>query len=156
MSHKGIRSLIEDVSKSLGNDIQFTYARTSDFNQIRDKRYPFITLDPISAVPTFSVNNTSNYMKTWACSMAFYMLDKEASVESEYAEILDSTDTLVDNFINKLNFYAYNQCITSDEIVITSVNQTPFIKATADILTGHLLTFNLQVTDQFNYCGLGC
>ncbi len=156
MSHKGIRSLIEDVSKSLGNDIQFTYARTSDFNKIRDKRYPFITLDPSSSTPVFAVNNTSNYVKSWACNMAFYMLDKEESIESEYAEILDATDTLVDKFINKLNTYAFNQCITSDDVVITGATQTPFIKATADILTGHLLTFNLQVTDQFNYCGLGC
>lgn len=156
MSHKGIRSLIEDVSKSLGNDIQFTYARTSDFNLIRDKRYPFISLDPITAAATYADNSVSNYMKTWSCQMAFYQLDTEASDQTEYAPILDLTDSLVDKFINKLNFYAYNQCVNSDDIIITGINQTPFIKATADILTGHLLSFQLQVTDQFNYCGLDC
>lgn len=156
MSHKGIRSLIEDVSKSLGNDIQFTYARTSDFNLIRDKRYPFISLDPITAAASYTVNNVSNYMKTWTCSMAFYQIDKEASDQDEYKLILDFTDDLVDRFINKLNSYAFGSCINSDDIIITGISQTPFVKATADILTGHLLTFQVQVTDQFNYCGLDC
>lgn len=88
--------------------------------------------------------------------MAFYQLDKEESDQDEYKLILDFTDDLVDKFINKLNFYAFNFCITSDDIIITGMSQTPFVKATADILTGHLLSFQLQVTDQFNYCGLEC
>lgn len=156
MSHKGIRSLIEDVSKSLGNDIQFTYARTSDFNLLRDKRYPFISCDPITAAAVYTDNNVSNYMKTWSCQMAFYQLDKEGSDQDEYKLILDFTDDLVDKFINKMNFYAFGACVDSDDIIITGINQTPFVKATSDILTGHILSFQVQVTDQFNYCGLGC
>lgn len=157
MSHKGIRLLIQDTAQSLGDDIQFTYARTSDFNVMRDKRYPFISLDPISAVPTYADNNVSNYIKTWQLNMLFYQLDNLASTQEEYALILDEMDGYVDNFINKLNFYSYqNEHITSSEIIITSVSQTPFIKVTADILTGYILAFRIQVNDQFNYCGLGC
>lgn len=152
MSHKGIRLLIQDTAKSLGDDIQFTYARTSDFNVMRDKRYPFITLDPLTAAPAYTNNNVSNYMKIWSAQMAFYQLDREASTQDEYSKIMDEMDGYVDNFINKLNFYS----LKSDEIVITGMNQTPFIKATADILTGYILTFQMQVSDQFNYCGLGC
>lgn len=156
MSHKGIRLLIEDTAKSLGDDIQFTYARTSDFNMMRDKRYPFITLDPLTAVPVYADNNVSNFMKTWTASMAFYQLDQEGSTQQDYAKILDEMDSYVDNFLNKLNFYSESQQITSDAIIITNMGQTPFIKATADILTGYILTLQLQVNDQFNYCGLGC
>lgn len=156
MSHKGIRLLIEDTAKSLGDDVQFTYARTSDFNILKDKRYPFITLDPLSAVPVYANNNVSNYMKTWAVSMAFYQLDSDASTQEDYAKILDEMDGYVDNFLNKLNFYSLNRNIDSDEIILTSISQPPFIKATADVLTGYLLTFQMQVTDQFNYCGLDC
>lgn len=156
MSHKGIRQLIEDVAKSLGNDIQFTYARTSDFNVMRDKRYPFITLDLLTASPEYSDNNVTNYTKRWNCNMAFYMLDTEASDQDEYKFILDDTDELIDKFINKLNFYAYSREITSDEIVISGISQTAFTKATADVLSGQLLSFQLQVADQFNYCGLDC
>lgn len=156
MSHKGIRELIEATALSLGDSIQFTYARTSDFNMMRDKKYPYITLDPLSAAPTYADNNVFNYMKTWSVGMGFYQLDKEASTQDEYKKILDDMDTMVDLFINKLNFYSDSQKITSNQFVLTGISQQPFIKATADILTGYLLTFSMQVNDQFNYCALDC
>lgn len=156
MSHKGIRELIEATALSLGDSIQFTYGRTSDFNMMRDKKYPYITLDPLSAAPTYTDNNVFNYMKTWSVGMGFYELDKEASTQDEYKKILDDMDSLVDMFINKLNFYSDSQKITSNQFVLTGISQQPFIKATADILTGYLLTFSMQVNDQFNYCALDC
>lgn len=155
MSHKGARTLIEDVSKQLGDDIQFTYARTSDFNNLRDKRYPFIALDPLSAVPVFAVDNVRNYVKRWSVQMAFYQLDSESSDQTQYAQILDEMDEYVDNFINRLNLYAFERPET-DEVLIINMSQTPFIKATADILTGYVLTFTLELPDTFNYCGLDC
>jgi len=155
MSHKGVRLLIEDVAKSLADDMQFTYARTSDFNVLRDKRYPFIALDPLTAVPTYAVNNSSNYVKRWSAQMAFYQLDYESSDQTQYAKILDEMDAYVDQFLNKLNLYAFNREEAS-EILLTSISQTPFIKATADILTGYLLTFTIETPDDFNYCGLDC
>lgn len=144
--------LIQDVAKSLGDDIQFTYARPSDFNVLRDKSYPFISLDLMPASATYAVDNIQNYTKSWNASMAFYQLDDAASTQEEYSQILDFTDELVDTFINKLNFYS----LKSDSIIITGINQTPFVKAMADILTGHILTFTIQVNDDFNYCGLDC
>lgn len=152
MSHKGIRLLIQDVAKSLGDDIQFSYARTSDVNILRDKRYPFIALDLMPASATYATDDVQNYSKSWNASMAFYELDDMASTQEEYSKILDSTDELVDNFINKLNFYS----LKSDSIIITSINQTPFVKQLADVLTGHILSFTITVLDDFNYCGFDC
>lgn len=153
MSHKGIRLLIQDAAQSLGDDIQFDYARTSDFNVTASaQRYPFITLDLLSAIPAYTINGVSNYMKTWLCSMAFYGLDTAGSTQDEYEKILDDMDSFVDKFLNKLNFYTEQ----SDTVLISSVNQTPFVKATSANLTGFTLTFQLQQTDQFNYCGLDC
>ena len=88
--------------------------------------------------------------------MAFYQLDKESSGQDEYKLILDEMDTLVDNFIIRLNNYTFGRNIDSDQIVITNMSQQPFVKATKDILTGYILTFTITVADQFNYCGLGC
>lgn len=147
MSHKSVRLLIESTAKSLADDIQFTYARSSDFNVIRDKKYPFITLDPLNATPQFTDTGVT-YIKAWTCNMAFYQLDKEGSSQDEYALILDEMSLYVDKFINKLNLYSTH----ADTIVISSVSQTAFIKATADILTGYLLTFNLLAQDDFDFC----
>lgn len=148
MSHKSIRLLIEDTAKSLADDLQFIYARTSDFDVLRDKKYPFVTLDLLTSVPQYTVNGVSNYMKAWTCNMAFYELDQEASTPEEYTLILDEMDDYVDKFVNKLNFFSEQR----DNILIQSISQRAFIKATADILTGHLLTFTILATDDFDYC----
>lgn len=148
MSHRSIRLLIEDTAKSLADNVQFIYAVTADFNVLRDKKYPFITLDLLRAAPQYSVNGVSNYMKAWTCSMAFYELDNQASAPEEYTLILDQMDGYVDKFLNKLNFYTE----TSDQILIQGITQQAFIKATADILTGHLLTFTILANDDFDYC----
>lgn len=139
--------MIESTAKSLADDIQFTYARTSDFNMMRDKKYPFVTLDPLNATPQFTDTGVT-YIKAWSCNMAFYELDKKGSTQSEYALILDEISNYVDKFINKLNLYSTQ----ADTIVISGVTQTAFIKATADILTGYLLTFTLLAQDDFDYC----
>lgn len=156
MSHKGIRLLLENTAKSLGDDIQFDYGKTSDFNLLRDKRYPFISVTPLSASAVYSVNNVSNYIKTYQVQTAFYQLDYKGSPQEEYSLILDEMNALADQFINKLNFYI-DQCnVDSDTIVLTGMNQQPFVGATSDILTGYIMNFNLQVTDTFNYCEIGC
>jgi len=151
VSHKALRLLIEHTAKKLGDDIQFTYARTSDFNLLRNKRYPFISLDPITSTASYT-DNSYNYTKIWTCSMAFYEIDKESSSQEEYALLLDSADVLVDSFIQRLNSIVELEA----DIVITNVSQTPFIKATADILTGFLLTFQVLVPDDWDYCVDGC
>lgn len=146
--HRGVRLLIEATAKSLADNIQFTYGRTSDFNQMTDKKYPFITLDPLQATPQYATAGTQNYMKGWACQMAFYQLDKKGSNQDEYSLILDEMDSYVDKFLNKLNFYTD----TSDHILLQGINQQPFVKATADVLTGYIVTFTLLAEDTFEYC----
>jgi hypothetical protein len=156
VSHKGIRLLLEDTAKSLGDNIQFDYGRTSDFNQLRDKKYPFISSALLIASASYTVNNVTNFSKVYQVQLAFYQLDKEDSGQDEYALILDEMNALADSYFNKLNFYAATQCLNSDDIILTGMSQQPFVKTTADILTGYFMNFSLTVSDDFNYCGLGC
>lgn len=151
MSHKGLRKLLQDTAQKLGDDILVVYGKDTDFNQMRDKRYKAINISPLVAGAEFAVDGVTNYSKTWQVSMAFYELDNAASVQEEYTKILDEIDSLVDKFVVNLNFYTQ----TSDGILISSITQTPFIKAMADILTGYILTFSVQLTDDFNYCESG-
>lgn len=159
MSHKAVRTLIEDTVKSLQDNIQYFYGRASDFNQI-DKNIISVALDPLTANSTFSNNNVQDYSKTWAVQMAFWKLDTEDSIETAYQLILDETDNLVDRFLNKLNNYAIESELTYDLngelIVITGISHLPFIKATASVLTGWTVTFNIQVPDTFDYCANDC
>lgn len=148
MSHKGIRLLIEDTARSLGDDIQFTYGRDSDFNLLRDKRYPFIQLDLLNSAASFSVNNVSNYSKGWNVFLLFHQLDNEASDQDDYKIILDEMDHYLDKFVQQLNKH--------DDIIIQGITQQPFIKATADILTGWTLSFQLIINDNWDYCANDC
>lgn len=150
MSHKSIRLLIEDTAKSLQDDIQYSYGKDTDFNQEQKRSLTLINTSPLSAVPSYRVNGTFNYMKAWSIEMAFYAIDSPASIGDEYAGILDRMDLLVDQFVNKLNFFSEK----SDTLIIQNISQTPFIKATADILTGYILTFQILVNDNFDYCSI--
>lgn len=144
MSHKSIRLLIEKAARSLQDGIQYSYGTASDFNQDQKKAFTYINCEPLVATPSFRNNGTSNYMKSWQGEIAFFKLDEERSSPDEYARILDETDDLVDRFVNTLN--------QNEGIVLTFAPQQPFIKATTDILTGHILTLTILAQDTFDYC----
>lgn len=146
MSHKAIRTLLEETALSLADDIQFSYGTETDFNQSEKKGSILINVAPLVSVPSYTVNGVFNYQKQWNVEMVFYKVDN--SQEIEYTQILDELDELVDRFTNNLNSFQEK----SDQIVIQAMNQTPFIKATAEILSGWLLTFQILAMDDFDYC----
>lgn len=153
MSHKSIRELIRDTVMSIRSDVNYTYARPSDFNSSAQfQNGPFVTLDAMTASPSFAAEGVYNYSKVWGCSMAFYKFDKADQDIDFTAGILDEMDGFVDQFINKLNAYMTK----SDQILMLNMNQTPAIKVMANRITGYLLTFSLQVQDDFDYCGIDC
>jgi hypothetical protein len=146
VSHKSIRLLLEETVNSLADDIQFSYGTETDFNQSKKKGTILINVAPLSSVPSYAVNGNFNYNKQWNVEMVFYKPDN--SREITYTQILDELDDYVDRFVNNLNTFQ----MKSDQITLSSMNQQPFIKATADILTGYLLTFQILAMDSFDYC----
>jgi hypothetical protein len=146
VSHKAIRTLLEETALSLADDIQFSYGTETDFNQSEKKGSILINVAPLVSIPSYTVNGVFNYQKQWNVEMVFYKVDN--SQEIEYTQILDELDELVDRFTNNLNSFQEK----SDQIVIQAMNQTPFIKATAEILSGWLLTFQILAMDDFSYC----
>lgn len=154
MSHKSVVNLIKETAQSLADNIKFGYGLDTDFNVQRDKSYPFIWLDPLTASPEYTVNNTENYQKTWNVRMLFYQLDYKDSLPDQYSKILNDMDTIVDMFVQQLNG-AYSWETGPVTLTLSSISQQPFIKATGDILTGWIVTFNLTVPDDFNYCTPG-
>lgn len=147
MSHKGIRTLLEQTALKLRDDIQVSYAKETDFNQGPKKSDLMINIAPLTFSATYADNNSFNYSVTWSVTMSFYKPDKSGDVDL-YPEILDETGDLVNRFINSLNFFQSK----SDQIIIQGISSTSFIKALADQLTGWLLTFQIQAVDNFEYC----
>lgn len=146
MSHKSIRLLIENTVSKLSDDIQYSYATETDFNQSKKKGSVLVNTAPMVAIPSYTVNGVQNFYQQWNVSMVFYKTDKSGEVD--YVKLLDELDEYVDRFINDLNFFQEK----SIYITLGSFNKTPFVKATADVLTGWLLTFQLNAMDDFSYC----
>lgn len=158
MSHKALRLLIRDTSKSLLDTLEFGYGRGSDFDQVRNKATVVIWLDLLSASPNFANNNVQDYLKEWEVNLTFSELDKSDSIETEYSLILDRMDELVDRFINKLNGtldeVGNANELTTQDVILSNFSQFPFVKTLADIRTGYTLSFTVQVPDKFDYCSL--
>jgi hypothetical protein len=153
MSHRSVVNLINDVAVSLSDGIQFGYGVRSEFNQSEKKGEQFIWMVPLTASPTYTNNNaTENYQKTWNCIILFFKQDKTDSLSDHYHEILNDMDSLVDRFVNRLNDWSLSESDTVGAVTIRNFQQTPYIKADADILTGWWLSFQLVVSDDFNYC----
>ena len=136
--------MIEKAAKAVQDGIQYSYGTDSDFNQDQKKAFTYINVSPLIATPSYRNNGTANYVKSWQTEIAFFKLDQSKSSPQEYALILDETDELVDKFVNILN--------RNEGIVLTFQPQQPFIKATTDILTGHILTMTILAQDSFDYC----
>lgn len=152
MSHRSVVSLFENAAKSLSDNIQFGYGRRSDFNQNPDISYPYIWLLPLTANPAYVVNDAENYQKTWNCILVFLKADKTDSLETEYKPILDEMDELVDKFINRVNDWSLNSEDVVGQVTIRGISQNWIIKGDADVFTGWFVSFQLVVSDNFEYC----
>lgn len=149
MSHKKVRLYIENIARSLGDNVQFTYARASDFNVMRDKKYPFVVLDPLTSTPEYS--DTGILFINWNVQLAFYEIDDASSDQDQYSSILDDMHELVMQFMARLNLSENEASYTSsgfgigDSAYPSGITMQPFIKVGADILTGWILGFSLNV-----------
>lgn len=158
MSHKGLRLLIRDTAKSLADNLEFGYGKFSDFDQIRNKATTVIWLDLLRARPSFSNNNVQDFTKEWNVDITFSEICDADFIETQYSPVLDRMDNLIDQFINKLNMFSESGeesgDITTQEIVLSSFSQEPFVKLMSDYRTGYTLSFVIQVPDKFDYCSL--
>jgi hypothetical protein len=156
MGHKAVRQFIQDIAESLRDDVKFGYGRASDFNQIKDKQYPYIWLDPLTSSLTTMEDNIG-FFETYTINLSFYKFDEMDSTEEQYKLILDDVDDLVQRFIRKIqedntDDYDTPLKLTTWNTRIENINKQPFIKVMADVLTGFILTFDFTVPDQFDYC----
>ena len=97
--------------------------------------------DPLVASSSYAINSVTNYSKAWSVTMVFAMINPSST---DYRPLLDKCDNLIDRFINRLNL--------QNEMILSGINQEPFIDGYANGLTGFILTFTATLTDDFDYC----
>lgn len=156
MNHKAVRDLLSDTSKSLDPSVSFGYGRLSDFNKIRDKKYPYIWSDVVSGSGSYT-ENAINLTKTYGVTLSFLDKDETANDQEQTNPILDAMSNLSDGFINKLNLSDFDEtelATLTAMIQITNITHTRVIKDHADILSGWVVSFNLITPDDFDYCSI--
>lgn len=151
MSHRAIRCLVGDAAKSLDDKIQFGYGRRSDFNIPNDKCYPFVWMLPLTASTVLNSTDRSR-TKTWNIILVIIDIDKSSSVEKQYDDILDAMDDIGDKLIQRIDDWYQSERDIVGTLTITNINQTTIIKQDSDIHTGWLFTFQMTVSDDFEYC----
>lgn len=150
MSHLSVRTLLEDVAKSLADKMQFGYGRRSEFNLIENKRYPYIWLLPLTGGRRYRDNPTKT--KTWNIAILFLDMDEADNDDKQTAKIHDELDFLLDRYMENLDTWDLRESDTVGTTTIRNDNQQPFYKDDSDINSGWLLTFQLEVSDDFIYC----
>jgi hypothetical protein len=139
MSHLSVRTLLEDVAKSLADNIHFDAGRESEFNNLKEKEERYIWL-----LPTRS--------KFWAVSILFMQEDKFDASAEQTNLIHDTQDVVVDSFMQRLDDWSQTSQDLVGEVSITNFSQLPFYKDQAGVYSGWLVRFTLQVSDNFQYC----
>jgi hypothetical protein len=144
-----VRLLLEDVAKSLADNICFSFGRESEFNNLKTKESRYIWLLPLIA--NFPINDTTR-TKTWIVSLLFMEVDRFDASNKETGVIHDELDVLVDKFIRRLDDWSQTQNDTVGAITLSTVRQDAFFKEQAGIVSGWKVDFTMQVPDGFNYC----
>lgn len=150
MSHQSVRFLLRDVSNSLADNIEFRGGRESEFNNLQSKATQYRWLLPLTAISSpFSATSRT---KTWSVMMLFMSQDDFDATADQTNDIHDKTDIAVDQFMRRLDDWSQTSRDVVGQVTITGFSQTPFYKDQAGVYSGWLVRFQLQVSDDFEYC----
>jgi hypothetical protein len=142
MEYASVQTLINNTIDDLGYAVMFGHGRDADFNQLKEKKYPLVWLDPMEVTtknPT-SFDNTER----WAISMVFLVKALADDVSSTQNSLVDFSESMARDFIAKLN--------DNDNVdFANNPNIKPLHRTTfgTDHTSGCILTLSLIVYDTY-------
>jgi hypothetical protein len=152
MLYQSLYSLLSTTASSLPFDNEFHHGRGSDINVFsNNNRQTLIWLSPMVATGSFP-NKLNRLFKAYRIELAFYQRDAIDNTNEQTRDILYTADKVLTKYLLDLNDEVVDIDNGVDDVEITNINQEPFIRVTSHILTGFLVTFNITLPDDFNYC----
>lgn len=160
MNYKALYNYVRDISSNLGITNQFFHGRgeTLPLNELR-KPLCIYSL-PFRSTGSFT-NQAYPLNETWIVEILFYMQDQADSaidqndpdVLQAEMEILSTAENAASKFLHYFNENMLSDELSdsADKLTILSFSKTPAIKDTG-LLTGFVLSMNVTVPDDFNYC----
>lgn len=160
MNYKALYNYIYDLSQNLNQTAKFFHGRKEILNQTSGYDGLYVYCLPFTS--NGSTVGGAQINETWEVNIIFYMLDKPDSAidQNNQNQMQDEIRTLTiteqsaNRFLRLVQVNDINEGLesASDLITIDSFSKSNAIKDTAQMLTGTLLTLNLTVPDNFNYC----
>lgn len=148
MKRSEVRTFIEAGITTLVESYAYGGGRISEWNSDRGRSYPMIWLDEQTFVANTSFVNFSLPLNGWEINLHIARKDAPDSIEDQYVPLIDACDLIAQKLM-----YNYNNIVSGyDNVTLTGISRTPFIKKNADCLTGVVLSFTLNAPDKTNLC----
>ncbi len=149
---EGLYNLLKSVSDNLDFDCEFQQGRASDINIFSDNnKSVLIWCSNFTSTGTFP-NQGNRIQRNFTVELAFYQQDLIDSTNDDVRGILETTDKIVLNYLLDLNTQIADIDNAAYDIEVLNIAQQPFVKVFTHVLTGHVVTFNIVLPDNFNYC----
>lgn len=162
MNYQALYDFIHDISQNLEQSVKFFHGRKEILNQTNPGKGIYAYCLPFVSSGSFIGGAQAD--ETWIVNIIFYMYDKPDSPidQNDQDTIQDEirtltiTELVASRFLRLVHGNTINDSLefASEKIKIVTFDKANAIKDTAQLLTGTVLTMNLEVPDDFNYCSL--
>ena len=142
MEYLDVKTLIENTIGSFGYEVMFGHGRDSDFNQMKDRKYPLVWLDPM--VFNASNPNTFDNTESWTISMVFLVKATAPDDSNTQNSLVNFSEQIARDFIANLDSNEGLEFGNKPEL--KPLHRTTF---GVDHTSGCILTFNLIVYDTY-------
>lgn len=156
MKRSEVRTFLKSGADAI--PVHFDAGRLTEFNSMKDKGYPFAWLETLEPASDFG-GSGATLIDDWDVAIHIGKIDKLDSVQDQYEAIVDECDFIAQKLINQYNLILSESTAISQTlrdlyklVSLSSFRREPFYKKHADVVTGVILTFNLNAPDKTNVC----
>lgn len=156
MTREEVRAFLKAGADAL--KLQFDAGRLTEFNKVKDKKFPFEWIETLQAATGFQ-SSGSMLVDDWEVAIHIALQDSTDSVQDEYEALVDKADYIAQQLLWQYNVILMDSSATSTAnqalyklVTLSGVTRQPFYKKHADCLTGIILSFNLNAPDKTNLC----
>ena len=161
MNYLALHDFLKDISQNLGLTTKWFHGRKDLLNQTDNNKPLYIFCLPFTSSGGLT-QQVRQVNETWQVNLLFYMQDRSDSgmdqnddekIQDEI-RILSITENAASKFIHLLNENQINTDLSdaADSLTVVSFSKRPAIKDTSYLLTGMMVTINILVPDDFDYC----
>lgn len=144
MTRAEVRAFIKAGVDALEKVAEFRNGMITDFNSEPDKPYPYVWLESLARTE----ESANVKLQTWNIVLHVAFKDSMDSKPEQYESLKDKADAIAGQLCD-----IYDRGLKKSLLVtMPSRNIEPFHKRHADVLTGVILSFDLQTPSNTVFC----